>query len=428
MLSLKLNDTGSSVQLIQLALIRSGFLSGEPDGIFGERTEEAVINFQKAFSLIPDGIVGERTFSALKRYITGAYVKSISKGDTLWSIAAMAGISVNSIITANPEIDPLNLSVGDKITVPFSFELIPTDIAYSSLLVELLCEGLKARYPFITKREIGKSVMGKSIYALKIGSGEKSIFINAGFHANEWLNIPVVLKFTEEYLKAVANNTLINTYSAAELFNSVSVYLVPLVNPDGTDLVTKALQKGEFFDKAKEIAADFPSVPFPDGWKANINGVDLNLQFPAGWEKAKAIKYSQGFTKPSPIEYVGSSPLSQPEAQSVYRYTLQNDFRMILAYHSQGSIIYWKYGEYLPPESERIGLILSKASSYPLEITPIESSFAGYKDWFIQDFNRPGYTVETGRGTNPLPVQQFDVIYSENKPLILAAINETAEL
>lgn len=428
MLNLQLNDTGSLVQLIQLALIRSGFLSGEADGIFGPTTKDAVINFQKAFSLTPDGEVKEKTFSFLKRYISGYYKKNISKGDTLWSIAAMAGISVNSLITANPQIDPLNLTIGEKLIVPFSFELIPTDIAYSSLLVELLCDGLKARYPFISVKEIGKSVTGKSINVLKIGSGSKSIFINSGFHANEWLNIPVVLKFTEEYLKAVSNNALIENYSAAELFKSTSLYLVPLINPDGTDIVTRALYQGEYFEQAKNIASDFPSVPFPDGWKANINGVDLNLQFPAGWEKAKAIKFAQGFTQPAPIEYVGTAPLSQSEAQAVYRFTLQNNFSIILAYHSQGSIIYWKYGEYLPPESENIGIILSEASGYPLELTPIDSSFAGYKDWFIQDFNRPGYTIETGRGKNPLPLEQFDIIYKENKPLILAAINETIRL
>lgn len=270
--------------------------------------------------------------------------------------------------------------------------------------------------------------MGKSLFSLTAGTGRNSLFINAGFHSNEWLNIPVVLKFTEEYLRAVSNDTMISGFSASELFEKTTLHLVPLVNPDGTDLVTGALQNGEYYEKAKDIASFYPSVPFPEGWKANINGVDLNLQYPAGWEKAKAIKFSQGFTRPSPIEYVGSAPLTQPEAQSVYRYTLDNDFRIILAYHSQGSIIYWKFGEYLPPESERIGIQLSEASSYPLELTPPDSSFAGYKDWFIQDFNRPGYTIETGKGTNPLPPEQFDPIYEANKPLIATALWETANL
>ena len=112
----------------------------------------------------------------------------------------------------------------------------------------------------------------------------------------------------------------------------------------------------------------------------------------------------------------------------VYNYTVNNDFKLILAYHSQGSIIYWRYLDFLPPESLRIGNILSEASGYPLETTPPDSSYAGYKDWFIKSYNRPGFTIETGLGVNPLPITQFDKIYEENKYLIIYAIREAAEL
>ena len=425
---LKNGDTGSLVELLQTALIRSGFLSGEADGIFGIKTEDALRSFQTAFNLKSDGIAGEKTFSELEKYITGYYIKTVKKGDTLWSIAALAGTSLDALITANPGIDPDSIIPGDKITVPFIYPLVPTDISYSSYLVKLICRGLVARYPFIRLKSAGKSVMGKDLWVMSAGNGSKELFINAGFHANEWLNIPVVLKFFEEYLKAVSKKRLLYGENTIELFENTRLHLMPLVNPDGLDLVTGALKNGEYYDKAKSITAVFPDVAFPDGWKANINGVDLNLQYPAGWERAKEIKFSQGFTKPSPIEYVGSAPLSEPEAQAVYDYTLGNYFRMILAYHSQGSIIYWKYLNFLPPESLKIGNILSEASGYPLELTPPDSSFAGYKDWFIEKYNRPGYTIETGIGTNPLPLSQFDKIYDENKFLLISALRETAKL
>ena len=56
---------------------------------------------------------------------------------------------------------------------------------------------------------------------------------------------------------------------------------------------------------------NFQTFLFQIGWKANINGVDLNLQFPAGWENAKEIKYAQGFTKPAPRDFVGYRPFNR---------------------------------------------------------------------------------------------------------------------
>ena len=151
--------------------------------------------------------------------------------------------------------------------------------------------------------------------------------------------------------------------------------------------------------------------------------MDLNLQFPAGWLNAKAIKYAMGYNKPSPRDFVGYGPLTEPEALALYNFTLVHDFRLILAYHTQGEVIYWKYADYLPEDSQEIGERFAEASGYLLDITPPESAFAGYKDWFIQEYNRPGYTVETGLGENPLPLSQFEKIYRDNIGiLVLGAI------
>jgi g-D-glutamyl-meso-diaminopimelate peptidase len=197
-----------------------------------------------------------------------------------------------------------------------------------------------------------------------------------------------------------------------------------MVNPDGVDLVNGILNAGKFYRQAARIGAEFPDIPFPSGWKANIDGIDLNLQFPAGWDNARRIKYAQGYDRPAPRDYVGMAPLTAPESAAVYEFTLDHDFELILAYHTQGEVIYWKYLDYQPTDSYRIARYFGEVSGYAVEETPPASAYAGYKDWFIQNYNRPGYTIEAGLGENPLPMSQFAEIYDRNLGILLGGMTE----
>ena len=293
--------------------------------------------------------------------------------------------------------------------------IVSTNVPYNSTLLSIEIYELLKTYPFLNMQIVGRSVLGKPIYVLKLGKGKKHVFYSASIHANEWITTPVLMKFIEDFCIAYTNNQNIFGYSAKNIFNNTSIYIMPMCNPDGVDLVTGNLSSNSLeYIYARKIANDFPSILFPDGWKANINGVDLNLQFPALWEKAKEIKYAQGFNKPAPRDFVGFGPLTEPESLAIYNFTLSHNFYLILTYHSQGKVIYWKFQDYNPPRSLEIGRRLSETSGYSLEDTPINSSYAGLKDWFIQNYNKPGYTIEVGIGENPLPISQFDEIYNDN--------------
>ncbi|MGN1326979.1 MAG: gamma-D-glutamyl-meso-diaminopimelate peptidase, partial [Clostridia bacterium] len=74
---------------------------------------------------------------------------------------------------------------------------------------------------------------------------------------------------------------------------------------------------------------------------------------------------------------------------AVYSFTLLHNFRLILAYHTQGQEIYWQFEDYAPTEAYNIGLLFARVSGYTLADVPYTSSFAGYKDWFLQRFRKP---------------------------------------
>ena len=100
-----------------------------------------------------------------------------------------------------------------------------------------------------------------------------------------------------------------------------------------------------------------------------------------------------------------------------------HNFRLIITYHTQGKEIYWKFQNYAPAEAEEIGKLFASVSGYRLAQVPYNSSFAGYKDWFLQEYRKPGYTIEAGLGQNPLPISQFSEIYRDNLGiLVLGAI------
>lgn len=421
---LRFGSRGTLVEYVQLALTRAGYSELRVDGVFGARTLDAVRDFQQRNRLRPDGVVGSRTWNQLIPYLKGYTTHTVRAGDTFFRIAQAYGTDIRRIMLANPTVDPRNLQIGTVLYVPFNFTLVPTQVAYSSMLNAWNVEGLGVRYPFLRTGSIGQSVMGRELVYLRFGNGEKEIFYNAAHHANEWLTTPVLLQFAEQYADSYAEGSEIGGALAARLFREYSLYLLPMVDPDGVDLVTGVLTSGGFYNRARRIADDYSQIPFPNGWKANIAGVDLNLQYPANWEEAKRIKYEQGFISPAPRDFVGSAPLVAPESYAVYQFTRAHDFLLTLSYHSQGEIIYWKYLDYEPERSREIADYFGEVSGYAVEETPYASGFAGYKDWFIETYNRPGYTIEVGVGTSPLPVSQFPKIYRDNLGILVGGMTQ----
>ncbi|KHE66782.1 peptidase M14, partial [Halobacillus sp. BBL2006] len=137
---------------------------------------------------------------------------------------------------------------------------------------------------------------------------------------------------------------------------------------------------------------------------------------PAKWEVEAARKPKE----PAPRDFPGYQPLTEPEAVAMAELAGERQFEKMLAFHTQGEVIYWGYEGLEPPRAFTIVQEFKRVSGYqPIRYV---DSYAGYKDWFVKVYRRPGYTVELGEGVNPLPLSQFDEIYQETLGIFLASL------
>lgn len=339
---------------------------------------------------------------------------TVKPNDTLWKIATERQIPIDMLLLVNPMANPNLLQIGQVIQIPVRVNTLivsdPDQYTYQKMLGDI--QRLVDIYPFIHQGSIGQSVLGKDLIELRIGSGNKQVHVNGSFHANEWITTPVIIKFLNEYALALTNNQPIRGLYMLPLFQSTTLSAVPMVNPDGVDLVIAGADAaGQYRQQVIEMNQGRTNF---SNWKANIRGVDLNNQFPARWEIEAERKPQQ----PGSRDYPGPYPLSEPESIAMAELTRQRDFQRVNAFHTQGEVIFWGFEGYEPPYSEVIVNEYARVSGYqPIRYV---DSYAGYKDWFIQDFRRPGFTIELGRGVNPLPIQQFDDIYEKTLGIFLA--------
>ena len=417
---LRAGMSGTDVMEIQALLTKMGYDPGNIDGVFGLQTQSAVKQFQRDFGLLPDGIIGLNTYRTLERFLLGYDTYTIRPGDTLYSIAQNYDTNLTLLLAANPGLDPYNLRPGQTVIVPYGIDVVDTNIDYTYDVLQHDIRGLKARYPFIETGVAGYSSLGRELNYLRLGTGSNEVFYNAAHHSLEWITSPVLMKFAEDFSKAYALGTEINGFDPREIWENTSIYIIPMVNPDGVDLVLNGLQRSNP-NYSNLIRWNRGSTDFSKDWQSNNNGVDLNHNYNAAWEESKLAEEALGITGPGPTRYSGPYPESEPESRAVADFTRAHNFRLVMAYHSQGEVIFWNFENLAPPEARTIGESLAGLSGYELAEPEGPASYAGYKDWFIQDYRRPGYTIEVGRGTNPLPISQFDTIYADNRPMLLFA-------
>lgn len=266
---------------------------------------------------------------------------------------------------------------------------------------------LAVRYPFLKVFSAGKSVLGRKLYVLGMGKIRSANLMTGAFHGQEWLTASLLLCFAEDLCRRVAAGETFCGNSLRERFAEQGILILPMVNPDGCEIALCGPESArQYRAKVEQMMAKDPR-----SWQANVRGVDLNHNFDAGFLRCKEAEEAQGILFPCASQYGGRTPHSEPETRALVNLCCGFDIRCAFAFHAQGEEIYYEYGPHTPLVSRCLASLLAESSGYRLAAPGGLASHGGFKDWFIEKRHRPGFTIEIGKGENPLPITELESIY-----------------
>lgn len=280
----------------------------------------------------------------------------------------------------------------------------PTGVySYAQMLSDI--EKLKAQHPMtVSSSSIGVTSMGRDIPVIRIGdqNAQHHILLQGAIHGREHLSAWVLMAIADYWLD-----------HGMERYGNVCCHIIPMANPDGVIISqTGTLNDAQHEIYLQDLEKGYTSTDehrYAEIWKANGEGIDLNRNFPAGWQ------WIDDRTAPSSQKYQGSAPFCAPETAALRDYTLQYAFDATVSYHASGSLIYYSYGDKasVNEQSKSLAQAVCDVSGYPLADS-IGVDGAGYKDWAIDALQIPSITIEIGCAEAPLAEREVYSIFVRN--------------
>ena len=282
-------------------------------------------------------------------------------------------------------------------------------------MVRHMMEQALKQYDFVRPMEVGHTVLERKIHGVTLGETDDMVLYVAGVHGSEWITTMVLLKFFTNLCAAYADGGELSGVEVRRALRGKGVAFIPCLNVDGVEIALHGA-KAALTNRA---LVERLSRGDTAHWQANGRGVDLNHNFNAGWEILHQMEREQGIYGPAHRQYGGTHPESEPETAALTALCRRIPFRHAMALHSQGQEIYWEYGDRTPPKARLMAGVMAASSGYLAAQPEGLASHGGFKDWFIQEFGRPAFTVELGRGQNPLPASDLDPIYERVEEMLL---------
>lgn len=284
----------------------------------------------------------------------------------------------------------------------------------------MLCNisSLKQKYPFLNFSSIGKTVEGREINMIILGSGYKKTLFVGAHHGREYISSAYLMREIEFLSYLYLNNIIYQGFDMISFLNKHSLYFIPMLNPDGVNISVNGKKAAQYEKRIENMRLVFPKY---ESWKANANGVDLNRNYPALWKE----KHSNVLS-PASEGFKGFSPASEPEVRALMRLCRMEDFSASATFHAKGEEIYWadQNTADVIPGAKNLALKLSNLCGYkvmPVSKDPAKYA-AGFENWFRMEFHKKSFLFELAPykdGYMPYNMKHFETDVWEKTKLLV---------
>ncbi len=285
------------------------------------------------------------------------------------------------------------------------------EYSYENMLDD--AKNLKQMYPdLIELSSIGQSVEGRELLLMKLGKGKKKIFVCGTHHAREYICTTYLMYAIDRYAYSYATTGFWNNYNVKQILDNVTFYIVPMVNPDGVNLVQNGVYATKNPEYIKSMSINEGAKYGYAAWKANVNGVDVNWNYNKDWtyERTKGPRGSTGFN--------GTQPNSEPETIAMTNYINSIPFDAFISFHSQGKLIYYCDDINKPSGLDKLLKNETGFSMYYEKRTGVGGSFF---DYVARKFGKVTTTFELCPfiGNYPYPNSDFDTVWKPTQNVLL---------
>ncbi|MDR3178451.1 MAG: M14 family metallocarboxypeptidase [Oscillospiraceae bacterium] len=268
---------------------------------------------------------------------------------------------------------------------------------------------LLKKHSFVEHKILSKSLCGRSIDCVKIGKGLNNCVLFVGAtHGMEWITSSLLFHFLEDICRIIEDKERIMGVTLNSFFTKNCIYVIPCLNPDGVEIQINGFESAGKYSSLISSLVENTNI-----WQSNARGVDINHNFDVNWKNLHKLEQQEKITGPSSTRYGGEFPFSEPESKVIKNICLNTNFRHVVSFHSQGEEIFWDYGENTPKRSKYMANMFHLYSGYQISKPEGLAVGGGLKDWFIDKFKKPGFTIEIGWGKNPLPIFDLPKIYKD---------------